>query len=689
MKKHVVFILLFFIFSFQSITCLKGQTNLWSYNWMDYLEEMAIDSEDENQLETFYTELSYMADHPMDLNNVTKEELRHLPFLSDRQSDDIILYKKKYGKWASVYELKNIESLDFKTISLLLPFVFVGDWRQERMPFTLKNLIKKGQNELLIRYDRGLQQKKGYKYQPDSVLQKYPNRKYMGEPYYHSVRYSYMFDKRFQFGLVGEKDYGEPFFSKRTKGYDFYSFHLFLKDIGKLKALALGDYKVSFGQGLVVNTNLSFWKTTLMLQPELRYNGFKPHYSTSEANFFRGLASSFSFGKVDVNLFYSHRGMDATVKNNHITSLATDGYHRLPREVDKRNAFMMLVVGGNMRYASPDFCVGLTVMEYKYGNMRMDPTPKPYNLYYFRGNKNENASVDYLWKGSFLKFYGETAFSANKALATMNGVQFTPFSYLTGLIMYRNYGKRYQSLFGNSYSQNTSVQNEEGLYLGVSCMPFSYWKFLMYMDYFRFPWLKYGVDAPSKGCEYKVQADYSKNDKSVAVINYTYKKKEKNGDKKEDGSVDVLPYYQHKVCLQFDYRLSPSLTMRSSFEGNSFVNTNKKSNNGWIISQGEEWKVKEIPLKFTLYMAYFKSDNYDSRVYSREKNLLYAFSLPSFYGEGMRYSSVFHWDICRRLDLSLKISWTHYFDRSLIGTDLEEIQGRDKVDFNCFLKYKF
>ena len=52
---------------------------------------------------------------------------------------------------------------------------------------------------------------KGYGEQTDSILLLYPNRKYRGEPFYHSLRYSYTFEDRLQAGFVAEKDAGEPF----------------------------------------------------------------------------------------------------------------------------------------------------------------------------------------------------------------------------------------------------------------------------------------------------------------------------------------------------------------------------------------------------------------------------------------------------------------------------------------------
>ena len=53
-------------------------------------------------------------------------------------------------------------------------------------------------------------------------------------------------------GFTMEKDAGEEFFKgKQSTGFDFYSAHCYIRNLGILKSLAIGDYHVSFGQGLI------------------------------------------------------------------------------------------------------------------------------------------------------------------------------------------------------------------------------------------------------------------------------------------------------------------------------------------------------------------------------------------------------------------------------------------------------
>lgn len=665
--------------------------NIYSVDkWMEYMEELASETEDEARIENLYTDLSYLAEHPFELNSVTENELKRLPFLSDQQIASLLTYRTKYEKLVTLYELKNMEGIDFDTISLLLPFVYIGDISVNKRPFSVKNLLKYGSNELQIRYDKCFQQKKGYCSYPDSILQQYPNRKYLGEPFYHHLRYSYAFDDRLQLGIVAEKDAGEPFWNSYHKGYDFYSVHLFFKDMNKwLKSLAIGDYKVSFGQGLVISNDFTPGRSSIVAQAERRTNGFRRHFSTNENDYFRGMASTMALKQFYISLFYSYRKLDAGVDNNEVSSFKTDGLHRLERDWEKKHTIPMQTYGGNVRYEDSNFSFGITALSYSFGKYRIQPDPKPYNLFYFRGNDNINMSVNYMLKTKKVKFYGETAISSNKAVATLNAFQLTPVSYLSLLVLHRYYDRRYQAFFGNAFGQNSSVQNEQGVYAGMQWTPFAHFKLSMYADVFRFPWLKYGVDAPSSGQEYMVQLDADPGKNFAWYLRYKYRKKEKNRTLENESTLNILPYSQQRFRLQFLYGIRSVWILKTSADCVYYDEWKGKRSLGWMISQGAGWKPSNLPFQSDIYMAYFHTDDYYSRINSYEKNILYAFNMPSFYGRGIRLSFSFRWNILDKLSLSAKLGHTYYADRNVIGTDQEEIEGHNKTDLYVLLRYKF
>lgn len=667
-----------FIYLF--ITCYTGYSQeVYSVDeWMEYIEEIAAQTDDPSVAETLYADLSYLSEHPFNLNTLTEEQLKKLPFLSDEQIEALLKHLLVYGQMHTLYELKNVKGLDKQTLELLLPFVYPGEAAGNGRSLSVKNLLKYGKNEISFRYDQCLQQKKGYAPVADSVLILSPDKHYLGESFYHSFRYNYAFEEKVKAGIVAEKDLGESFFKPSFKGYDSYSAHLFLQDFGVVKHFAAGDYKASFGQGLVISNDFTPARTAMVTQAEKRNNGFRRHFSTNETDFLRGTALTLSLKNTDISVFYSKRKLDAVTDGTYITSFKTDGLHRLPGDKEKEKQVSIQTAGGNIRYITPGFCLGATALFYSFGKKEVMPRMQPYSLFHFRGTSNFNFSVDYTWQYERIKIYGETALSKNGAVATLNALRVFPVSYLSILVLHRYYGRKYQAFFGNSFSSQGMVQNEQGIYTGVEIMPFSSWKISMYADVFRYPWFKYGIDRPSGGMEYMIQADYTFRKNTSFYIRYKFKDKETNG--------------QHRLRLQSAYSLSSDLWLRTSLDGilyTGFSEGKTTANKGWMLAQHAGWKPSCIPFQADVYVACFDTDNYNVRLSSSEKNLLYAFSIPSFYGQGLRLAASFTWKLLPALSLSAKLAHVWYADRETIGTGLEEIDGSGKTDIYTLLRWKF
>lgn len=58
----------------------------------------------------------------------------------------------------------------------------------------------------------------------------------------------------------------------------------------------------------------------------------------------------------------------------------------------------MHTFGGNVRWAHPNYHLGITAVYYTFGGKTMYPQEQLYNRFAFRGEKNVNMSVDYMWK---------------------------------------------------------------------------------------------------------------------------------------------------------------------------------------------------------------------------------------------------------------------------------------------------
>ncbi|MCC8170833.1 MAG: helix-hairpin-helix domain-containing protein [Parabacteroides sp.] len=647
---------------------------------MEYVEETVGNDMDVNteQAEALYDELAYLAEHPFNLNTATEERLKKLPFLSDEQIASLLAYRRRYGEMATVYELQGIKEMNRETIELLLPFIYVKPVERKDNTFNLNDLVKYARHELIFRYDRCLEKKKGYRQPFDSLSTTPSGQHYLGEPFYHSLRYGVTFGETLQAGISLEKDAGEPFLKSapgRTKGYDFYSFHLVFRGEKVLKTLVAGDYKASFGQGLVFNQGFFPSRSAAVTRTEQRSNGLRRHFSLNEFDFLRGAGATLVFGKMEASVFYSYRKLDGTVEENEIRSFKTDGLHRTERDMEKRRNIPMHTAGGNVRYVSSNFCIGATGVYYSFASQTVNPLLKPYNLFAFRGNRAINGGVDYLLKVNKLTLYGETAFSGRKGFASLHAARFVPASYLSFLLLYRSYSRKYDAFFGKAFAQQSSIGNERGVYIATELAPFAAWKVTAYADVFRFPWVRYGINAPSSGKEYRLRFDYSPGNRLTMSL---------QGKSRSDGKTE-----RQQVRLQATCTLGKYGMLRAAADGVRAGNTAGGRSTGWMVSQQAHYAPCTVPFQADLFVAYFHTGDYASRIYSYEKNGTYAFSMPVCYGNGIRLAASFRVDIKGRFTVSAKWACTRYFDRAVIGSGPEEIDGPFKADLYTALRWKF
>ncbi|MDR1762567.1 MAG: helix-hairpin-helix domain-containing protein [Dysgonamonadaceae bacterium] len=657
-------------------------------DWTSFLEELA-ESEDVEpaDLEQLYDELSYLSEHPFNLNAITRADLDRLPFLSDIQVENILYYIYKFAPLVDIYELKNVDGLDRRTLELLLSFVYVGDTPKKGGRFSLKNALTDGKNEVLLRSDYTFQEKAGYADVSDEERAAHQNSYYIGEPYYLSLRYRYQY-RNIQFGAAGEKDAGEAFWNKNHKGFDYYSANFNIKDLGVLESLHIGDYSVSYGQGLAVNSNFSMGKTSFINNINQQNSGIRRHVSTNENNFFRGMAANLKFGNFQTSFFYSNRKQDANADSAEIFTIKTDGYNRIPSDIAKRRTATISTVGAHAQWRNENFRFGLTAVYYRFGGKMMNPDAKPYNLFYLRAKEHSNYSVDYAWREKKLSFQGETAIDANGKLATLNNLLINPLSNIDLVLSYRNYARDYNAFYGKAFSESSAVQNENGLYSGLKFRPASRWEIAAYIDFFRFPWLKYGINSPSSGNDALVQIAFRPKSRIEMDLRYRYKQKFHNVISESGQETAVLPYDQHRLRYRLNWRLNARVEMRTQADANIY-SAEGQNQTGYSVSQQFTYKSGSENFQIDGSLGYFHTSDYNSRITLYEKNILYAFSFPSYYGEGLRAYFVAKWKISKPLTLYLKLANTRYFDRETIGSGTEKIEGKNKTDVYCLIKYGF
>lgn len=682
--KALTYILLFFCLSlfFESV---RAQEN----DWREYLQQLSEEEMSESSIENMYQELLTLEENPMNLNTVSREELNRFPLLSPFQANALADFLEKNRPIYTVYELRNVSPLDYNTVALILPFFYVGEQQKKEEKLAIANMLKNGRHEVQMRFDKTLTKRSGYSEFPDSILEKYPNRKYRGEDFYHSLKYAFTYRDKIQFGMLGEKDAGEPFWqTDYRKGYDHYGFHLIVSDLGVLKTVALGDYRLSFGQGLVLNNDFMLPKSWAMNNIVRRTIQPKRHFSTAENGFFRGIAAVVGIKNIDITAFYSFQFIDTNLaKDSTFTSFKTDGYHRTPLEIEKKHNTREQVTGLNINYKNNRLQIGLSGIYYHFNRAYM-PMLRDYNVFYLRDTRNINAGIDYSYRFSRFTFAGETAISQNGALATLNTVEFYPVSAASLTLLYRNYTKDYQALYANAFSDGGNIQNENGFYIGSTIHPLPKLSVTIYLDFVRFPWLKYNLDKPSSATDFYALSTYRLSETSHFELRYKFKQKEKNAKYPDKKTTVVLPFDTHKLRARFEKTLENGWNFRTTLDGAYYWMEHFPKEIGWMLSQHIAYR-GDSKMQGDFFAGYFDADSYYARLYSYERNILSTFYMPSFYGKGMRVALSGRYNITKNLSFSIKSGYTRYFNRETISSGTEKIRGNSRLDVYTFLKWKF
>lgn len=665
---HIILIL-----GFTSVTALAQQPEEVMES---ALEQYAFQSdrnvEDDSRLQTLKSFLAY----PLDLNNATAEDLKIFFFLNVLQIHALLQYRKLLGSFISIYELQAVPLWDLKTITNILPYVSVNNRNAFASTYSLREALKKGKLHILLRYKKTLEQKRGYK-----PLDSTGRTHYLGNPNAWYFRMQYKLPQYFNIGLTAESDAGEPFSGYGQKGFDFYSFHLFLENRGIFNALAIGDYKISFGQGLINKQGLSFGKTGMVMMIDRSGSSIRPHTSAMEYDFYRGMALNIGKKRWTTTLFISKKPEDANLLSedttyNYFHSLQSSGYHRSETELEDKGSIGLLSAGGNVRYDFGNGHVALN-MVYHHFSDSMKRGNQLYQRFYPQGTYLMNASLDYALSLNKLYFFGETAVNEKGALATVNGLLMSVDRRVDVSLLYRNYSPEYTALYAAAFGESSRVQNESGLYLGVVVRPAAHWQLNVYSDFFRSPWLRYRIDAPSSGKEHFLQIDYTPSKKFKVYVRYRYKQKPINV-LKEAPMAEVVNTQKQNLRLFMQWKLSDYFRIRNQIEGVYFEKGKAIPESGFMVYQNIRWETNSI-WSGNFRVGYFHTDSYDSRIYTYENNVRYAFYIPSFYGEGLRTYINLRVDIGRDMNLWAKLARTWYFDRDVISSGWNEIKDNKRT----------
>lgn len=641
------------------------------HEWEQYLYQLSeMEDIEADVWESYYDMLCDLEANPININTATREELEQLPFLTAKEVEDISEYLYLHGPMKSLGELAMIESLDYFKRRLLFYFSYAGEVKGKTFP-TMKNILKYGKHDLMGTVKIPFYKRKGDK---DG---------YAGYQYKHSIRYDFTYGDRVRLGVLGAQDAGEPFFAGENKlGYDFYSFYLVLKKLGRIKTLALGRYRVRFGMGLVINNNFSFGKLSALSSLGRGGSNIRAHSSLSSGNYLQGAAATVNVAKgLDVSAFVSYRKFDATLNadDGTIATILESGYHRTETEMGKKNNSSHILAGGNVDYRFGGFHVGLTGVYVSLDKRLKPKTEAVYRRHYASGKDFYNIGVDYGYTGHRISFHGETATGGCNAVATVNSLSYSLTDNFDLLALQRFYSFRYYSLFAESFSEGGAVQNESGVYLGANWRPFPNLSVMAYSDFAYFAWPKYQASDSSRSFDNLLQMTYATGGWAFSA-RYRYKMRERDNE----GKTALIFKKEHKGRLSAAY---DNDVWGGKFQADVAYVDYKKKSFGWMLSQNVSVRMEKL-FYAIMSFGYFDTDDYDSRVYSYERGMRYSFYSPAYYGNGIRAALFATSSFSDKIIVTAKVGLTKYFDRDKIGSGYQEIDSSSATDLELQLRLR-
>jgi hypothetical protein len=94
-------------------------------------------------------------------------------------------------------------------------------------------------------------------------------------------------------------------------------------------------------------------------------------------------------------------------------------------------------------------------------------------------------------------------------------------------------------------------------------------------------------------------------------------------------------------------------------------------------------------LKSWLRITLYKTEGYNSRVYSYENDLLYYFAIPEFHGTGIRSYLNLKWQPIRAIALYYKVGYTLRQGASSMGSGNDASPGDHRFDVRGQIFFKF
>ena len=448
------------------------------------------------------------------------------------------------------------------------------------------------------------------------------------------------------------------------------------------------------GQGLILHNQFGRGLSSFTTNIKRRNQSFRQYTARNEVNYFKGVASDFRVSNnLHLKVFASRNKIDGTLRDNDndgtfesFSSINNSGNHRTQSEIDRKNQIARTSFGGIIEYARDNSKVSLNVLSEQF-DRPFERALRADNIFFPRERNFSNISIDYTHIWNSFHFFGESAYSSAGGSAHLVGALISLHPRFNLALSYRNYAKDYIALAPNGFGQGSNTTNERGTYMGLEYRLDNRWSINAYADIWDNPWLRFRVDSPGNGTDYLLKVNY--NHKRKVNAYFLFKTESRIRNSSLDSEIDFTADERiSRMRLHVSHFVNRAIQLRSRIEVSEYQNDTENPL-GIVIYQDLLFKPVNKPFSLTSRILWFNVEDFDARIYTYENDVLNDFFVPFFNGNGFRYYVNLRYKPNRKTTLELRWAQIKYFDREIIGSGPNEIEGSVNTNVKAQVRYKF
>lgn len=201
--------------------------------------------------------------------------------------------------------------------------------------------------------------------------------------------------------------------------------------------------------------------------------------------------------------------------------------------------------------------------------------------------------------------------------------------------------------------------------------------------------MKYQIYTPCSGIEYRIKLSKEFINNTSISIQYRYRSKTGNTPNPDNRISTTDDKELQNLYFHLQHQSNNNLIFNSRIALSKYSTINNIDTVGFLMYQEIIYTPVSLPLSIAARYTIFQADDYNSRIYTYERDLVYEFSTPAFYGKGSKFYILATFNISNRTSIGIKYSWLYYPEKTTINSNADMIEGNHKQEFKIQLRSNF